>query len=42
VDGPQGPLRFASPAAAEAVLREHFPDAFERWFSSFERDEAHD
>ena len=42
VTGPQGTLRFASPAAAEAALREHFPDAFERWFTRFERDQSSD
>lgn len=42
LNGPQGPLRFDSPAAVEAALREHFPDAFERWFRSFKRDEATD
>ena len=42
VTGPQGALRFASPAAAEAVLREHFPDAFDRWFTRFQRDQSAD
>jgi hypothetical protein len=42
VTGPQGTMRFASPAAAEAALREHFPDAFERWFTRFERDQSSD
>jgi hypothetical protein len=40
--GPQGALRFDSPTAAEAALRQHFPDAFERWFTRFERDAEDD
>ncbi|MBN8457609.1 MAG: sulfatase-like hydrolase/transferase [Verrucomicrobia bacterium] len=34
--GPGGPLRFETPQQAEAALREHFPDAFGRWFTRFE------
>jgi hypothetical protein len=36
--GPDGPQRFATPQAAEAALRKHFPDAFDRWFTRFERE----
>jgi hypothetical protein len=36
LSGPHGNLEFSSPAAAAAALREHFPDAIERWFVKFE------
>jgi hypothetical protein len=42
ISGPQGKLKFDSSAAADAALREHFPDAINRWFVSFEREKALD
>jgi arylsulfatase A-like enzyme len=38
ISGPHGKLKFDSAAAAEAALREHFPDAIGRWFVRFERE----
>jgi hypothetical protein len=37
ITGPNGSLNLDSPEAWDAALREHFPDAFERYFSKFEK-----
>lgn len=38
LSGPDGPMRFETPQAAEAALRRYFPDAIERWFTRFEQE----
>ena len=37
ITGPNGSLNLESPEAWDAALREHFPDAIDRYFSKFEK-----